>query len=166
MISLILAVSQNGVIGHDNGLPWPRLKADMRHFRTLTLGCPVVMGANTWRSLPHRLDGRTNIVVSRSGSGVEGADRVIGSIDEIAALPAEFGTKIFIIGGAALYHSTAALADAAHVTRVLRSYPGDTSVDLPDLLAGMRLVDSSGTPAQDGLPPLTFETYRRPCRFS
>jgi dihydrofolate reductase len=163
VIALVLAVASNGVIGKNNDLPWPRLKGDMKFFRDLTMGGVVVMGSNTWRSLPKRLDGRINIVVSRTGSA-DGADRVIRGIDEIPLLAEDYpGQDIFIIGGASIYAPTARMADTAFVTRIEREYDGDAVVDLPALLSGMRLSGSRPAPLEPdhSLPTMTFETYRR-----
>ena len=166
MIALVLAVADNGVIGKDNGLPWPRLKGDMKYFRDLTMGGVVVMGSNTWSwSLPKKLDGRTNVVVSRTG--VAGADRVIRGIDEIPFLAEDYpGKDILIIGGASLYGPTARMADTVFLTRVHRDFEGDTVVDVPALVQGMRLAERIDAPLPDdhSLPAVSFETYRRASR--
>jgi len=101
MVSLIVAYSRNRVIGKDNQLPW-RLPGDLAHFKQQTLGKPIIMGRNTWRSIGRPLPGRTNIVLSRSGEGdFEGAV-LVDSID--AAFKAAGNVQeVCLIGGAQLY---------------------------------------------------------------
>ncbi len=127
LIALIAAVARNGAIGKDNQLLW-HLPEDMRHFREITRGKPVVMGRKTWESLPEKfrpLPGRLNIVVSRnpdySATGASLADSLAGAI--AAAKDAE---EIFIIGGAALYHQAMPLADRLYLTEIDRDFIGDT----------------------------------------
>ena len=126
---LVAAVAENGVIGQDGRLPW-RLKSDMQHFRTVTLGKPVVMGRKTFLSLAKPLAGRTNIVVSRDPAfGAPGAV-VAPTLD--AALTAARGDalrrgagEIAVIGGADIYQQTMPTADRLLITRVHLQPSGD-----------------------------------------
>ena len=106
-VILIAAVARNGVIGRDNALPW-RLRADLQHFRAVTLGHPLLMGRKTWESLGRPLPGRRNMVISRSSEfRAEGAE-VFPSADAALAAVGEH-EKVFVIGGAedaALFKST------------------------------------------------------------
>lgn len=129
IISFVVAVSENGVIGRDNGMPW-RLSTDLQRFKKLTLGKPVVMGRKTWESLGRPLPNRTNIVITRdAGYSAEGA-LVVPSIDEalIAGEKAarESGAyEICIIGGAQIYAQAMDKATRLHVTHIKASIDGD-----------------------------------------
>jgi dihydrofolate reductase len=128
---VIAAVARNGVIGRDGQMPW-HLSADMAHFRSLTSGCPVIMGRRTWDSLPPRfrpLPGRTNIVVTRNASwSAEGA--IAAPTLEAALTRARQackpGQRIFVAGGAQLYAQAMALADELELTEVHADAEGDT----------------------------------------
>lgn len=123
-IALIAAVAQNRVIGRDNTLPW-RLRDDLRRFKALTLGLPVVMGRKTWDSLGRPLPGRRNIVITRQvGLKLEGAE-VVHSLDEALAACGEV-ERVFIIGGAQLYAEALPRADELWLTEVKADVDGDT----------------------------------------
>ena len=123
-IYLIAAVARNGVIGAGGALPW-RLPEDLKHFRKLTLGHPVIMGRRTWESLSKPLPGRENIVVSRRpGFDAPGAS-VAASVAAAIALCA--GEPLaFVIGGAEIYAAALPLADGLALTEIARDFEGDT----------------------------------------
>lgn len=122
-VYLVAAVAANGVIGADGRLPW-RLPEDLRHFKSLTLGHPVIMGRRTWESLGRALPGRENIVVTRApGYAAPGAS-VAASLDAALALCAGEPT-VFVIGGGELYAEALAVADGLVLTEIQRDYPGD-----------------------------------------
>jgi len=123
-VYLVAAVAANGVIGAGGKLPW-RLPEDLRHFKALTLGHPVIMGRKTWESLALRpLPGRENIVVTRSpGYDAPGA-HVAASLE--AALAFCAGEPVaYVIGGGALYEAALPLADGLVLTEIGRDYAGD-----------------------------------------
>lgn len=129
IISFVVAVSENGVIGRDNGMPW-RLSTDLQRFKKLTLGKPVVMGRKTWESLGRPLPNRANIVITRdAGYKAEGA-LVVPSLDvalkagEQAANDAGVN-EICIIGGAQIYAQAMDKATHLHVTHIEASIDGD-----------------------------------------
>ena len=100
MISIIVAVAENGVIGDNNRLLW-HISEDLRRFKRITTGHPVVMGRKTWESLGRPLPGRENVVVTRRELSFDGA-RTVHSLDEAYALfPPE--EEVFVIGGAQIY---------------------------------------------------------------
>jgi dihydrofolate reductase len=120
---IIAAMADNRVIGKNNALPWS-LKADMEHFKKLTLGWPCVMGRKTWESLPKRpLPGRPNIVISKSLNAVTGA-KVFASLQDAVAHCAEY-EKVFICGGASVYKDALGLANRIELTVIHRQYEGD-----------------------------------------
>lgn len=128
-IVLVVAVAENGVIGRDNALPW-RLKSDMRHFRRVTMGKPVVMGRKTYRSIGKPLPGRTTIVLSRDPDFA--AERVavaasLGAALDVARADAlrRGADAIAVIGGADVFAQTMPFADRIILTRVRAHPPGD-----------------------------------------
>jgi dihydrofolate reductase len=125
-ITLIVAVAENGVIGAKGGLPW-HLPEDLKRFKALTLGKPILMGRKTWESLPRKpLPGRTNIVVTRD-SGFQDAGAVVAhSIeDALVAAESEHPEEIMVIGGAAIFAATLPLAYRIHWTQIIASPDGD-----------------------------------------
>jgi len=124
-ITLIAAVARNRVIGASNALPW-RLPEDLKRFKALTLGHPIIMGRKTWESLGKPLPGRTNIVVSRAaGFSAAGATRA-GSLDEaLAAAAATASDEVFIIGGAEIYRQALPLAQRLQLTEIDQDFAGD-----------------------------------------
>ena len=122
-ICLIAALAANRVIGKDNALPW-RLPADLKRFKQLTIGHPVVMGRKTYESIGKPLPGRRNLVITRNrGYGAAGCE-VVHSLD--AALAACRGAEqIFIIGGAELYREALPRAQRLEFTEIHAEFAGD-----------------------------------------
>ncbi len=132
MISLIVAASINNVIGVQGQLPW-RLSGDLKRFKALTMGKPIVMGRRTWESIGRALPGRQNIVVTRqTGFRADGCD-VVASTD--AAIDAAGDAEeVMIIGGGEIYRQFLPLADRIYLTRVKVELQGDA--DFPSLDEG------------------------------
>ena len=124
MVSLIVAIAQNGVIGDKNALLW-NIKEDMRRFRTTTTGHPVIMGRKTFESIGRPLPKRTNVVITRGDVQFEGCVMAHSLEEAIAKFPAE--EEVFIIGGAQIYAQALPLVDKLYLTIVHRDYEGDTS---------------------------------------
>ena len=126
-IALVAAVARDGVIGRDGTIPW-RLPEDMRHFRTVTMGHPVVMGRRTWDSLPDRfrpLPGRRNVVVTRNAAWyAEGAERARSLEDALRLV--DGAERVFVIGGGELYAAALPLADELLLTEIDTEFEGDT----------------------------------------
>jgi dihydrofolate reductase len=122
-ISFVVAVARNGVIGLNGDLPW-RISSDLKLFRRLTMGKPVIMGRKTWESLPRRpLEGRTNIVVTRQrGYSARGA-LVAASLRD--ALAKAEGEEACIIGGGKLFREALPIADRLYLTEVDLDISGD-----------------------------------------
>ena len=158
MTSIIVAVAQNGVIGDRNALLW-HISEDLKHFKALTSGHPVVMGRKTYESLGRPLPNRTNVVISRQELEIPGC-RVVHSLDEALALfPEE--EEVFIIGGAQIYAEALPRADRFYLTRVFHDYEGDTH--FPEWNEELwRLVSSEAFPCGKEYPwPFTFECWER-----
>lgn len=123
-VSLIAALAENRVIGRDNALPW-RLPADLKRFRRLTTGHPVILGRKNYESIGRPLPDRTNIVVTRKGGYLAPGCIVVDSLAAAYTAAGET-SEIFIIGGAEIYALTLASADRLYLTQVHATVPGDT----------------------------------------
>ena len=123
-IYLIAAVARNGVIGANGKLPW-HLPDDLKHFKNLTLGHPIIMGRRTWESLGKPLPGRENIVVSRT-AGFEAPGASAASSVEAAVALCAGEAVAFVIGGAEIYAAALPLADGLVLTEIQKDYEGDT----------------------------------------
>ena len=130
ILCLVAAVADNGVIGLANGLPW-RLSTDMKRFKALTLGKPMVMGRKTFDSIGKALPGRVTIVVTRSRDFAADGVRVAHTLADALALAREVagesGTgEIIIAGGGDIYAQAMPLADRLYITHVHAAPDGDT----------------------------------------
>lgn len=126
-IALVVAIAENGVIGRAGGLPW-RLSTDLRRFKAVTMGKPVIMGRKTWESIGRPLPGRHNIVITRRADfSAPGAERA-GSLDEALEIARGNGDveEACVIGGGEIYRRAMARADRLYVTHVLARIDGDT----------------------------------------
>lgn len=126
MISLVLAMAENGIIGNAGAIPW-RIPADMRRFKALTMGKPIVMGRKTWDSFPKKpLPGRTNIVITRDTRFAAHGAVVVHSLeDALARARRESTDEIMIVGGAEIYLAALPLAGRVHLTEVHIEAEGD-----------------------------------------
>ena len=158
MVSVIVAVAQNGTIGDKNALLW-HISEDLRNFKRITSGHPVIMGRKTFESLGRPLPNRQNVVISRTITHIEGCT-VVDSLEKaIALFPQE--EEIFIIGGAQIYAQAMPLADKFYLTRVEHPYDGDTS--FPEWDASQwRLKSEESFPCGEKYPyPFSFQEYER-----
>ena len=131
MITLIVAMSDNGVIGKDGKIPW-RIAEDVHRFKSLTLGKPCIMGRKTWESLPRKpLVGRANIVVTRDSSFRADGAIVAHSFDD-ALMSAAGAEEIMIIGGVEIYEASLARASRIHLTEVHSRIDGDARLEAFD----------------------------------
>ena len=164
-ISMIVAVANNGVIGKDGDLPW-RLSTDLKRFKSMTLGKPVVMGRKCYESIGRPLPNRPNIVISRNPDTVfEGVHVTSGlkkAIEEARQMATEIGVdEICIIGGGEIYRLGMPLADALHVTHVDADIDGDTffpEIDTREWIAGPMTYVPSG---EKDSHPTHFGSYTR-----
>jgi len=129
-VSLIVAVARNGVIGQKNRLPW-KLPADLKRFKALTMGHPIVMGRKTYESIGKALPGRTNIVVTRqAGYRAEGC-LVVDSLEHGLAL-ARSDEEIFVIGGVEIFTQAIPLANRIYLTQIDQDFEGDARLPALD----------------------------------
>jgi len=156
-VSLIAALAKNHVIGAGNALPW-RLPEDLKRFKALTIGHPVVMGRKTFESIGRALPGRRNIIVTRSASFRAGGCEVVESPE--AALLAAAGDKheVFIIGGAELYRAFIDLAECMYLTEIDADVEGDAWFPEFDRTQWQ---ESSREPVAGAALPCAFVTYLR-----
>lgn len=130
-VSLIVAVSENGVIGKDNDLIW-HLPKDMRFFKNTTMGHHVIMGRKNFESIPHKfrpLPNRTNVVITRQTTYKADGCMVVNSVDDALQIAKHNGEEeAFIIGGGQIYKLAleASLVDKVYLTKVHHSFEGDT----------------------------------------
>jgi dihydrofolate reductase len=155
-IVLIYARAANGTIGSDGALPW-RIPADLRRFKALTMGNPMIMGRKTFESLPGLLPGRRHIVLTRDPEWrAEGAE-VARSPDEALRMAGE--GEVAVVGGAEIYTLFMPLAHRIELTEVHADYEGDTRMAEPG--DGWREVAREEHPAEDRRPAHAFVTYER-----
>lgn len=132
-LSIIVAVAENRAIGKNNDLLW-HLSDDLKRFKKLTTGHPVVMGRRTWESLPKRpLPGRRNIVFTQNPDfKAEGAE-VVHSVNGLFEALKDCDEEVFIMGGAAIYNLLLPFTNRLYVTRVYRDFDGDVFFPVIDM---------------------------------
>jgi dihydrofolate reductase len=161
-LTLVAAVARNGVIGRDNDMPW-RLPEDLKHFRRVTLGAPVIMGRRTWDSLPAAfkpLPGRRNVVITRNpGWHAEGAEAAASLQEALRRLADE--PAAFVVGGAQLYAQALPLADELVLTEIDRDFEGDTRFPDFDRAAFTEVARETHRAAPPNDFDFAFVTYRR-----
>ena len=160
IISLVVAVAHNRAIGKDNHLLC-HLPEDMRHFREVTLGRPVIMGRKTWESLPEAfcpLPGRNNIVVSRNAAYQAEGATVASSLEEAIAQAGNV-EQINIIGGADIFRLALPMADVLDMTEIDASFDADTF--FPEFLPEDWQETSRKTQQSESGPTFSFVEYRR-----
>jgi dihydrofolate reductase len=164
-ISLVVAMADNGVIGRDNALPW-RQSSDLKRFKAMTMGKPVVMGRRCYASIGKPLPGRPNIVITRNRDFTAEGVTVAHDYDAGIALAAEEAKRlgvdeICVIGGGEIYRIAIETADLLHVTHVLAEIEGDTffpAID-PEIWAAGEAEELPAGEKDDY--PTRFTTYRR-----
>ena len=163
-IVLIIAVADNGVIGHQGTMPW-RLRSDLRRFKALTIGKPVLMGRKTFASLPRPLPGRTNIVITHDRAlKLQGA--LTTSLDEARAIARgdalrRFATEIAVIGGAEIYAQFLAEADRIELTEVHARPEGDTFFAPLDAAQWQETERVRHAAGEGDTADFSYVTYRR-----
>jgi dihydrofolate reductase len=123
-VAIIAAVSKNGVIGRNGGLPW-HLSADLKHLKALTIGKRIVMGRRTWESLPKQLPNREHVVVTSLALTLPSDVIVVTTLNEALALPNPTD-PVFVIGGNALYADALSVVDDLYLTEIDADVDGDT----------------------------------------
>lgn len=164
IISLVVAQGRNGVIGVNGGLPW-RQRTDLRHFRTVTRGKPVVMGRKTWCSLPSALPDRDNIVLTRDRTFRAAGGWTFGALDVALACAGSRATargvdEICVIGGEDIFRQALPLAQLIRLTVIDAEPEGDAR--FPDIGGGWAETERRDAPPGDGDDfPMRFITLAR-----
>jgi dihydrofolate reductase len=150
LVSLVVAVSRNGVIGRDGGLPW-RISSDLKLFKAITMGKPIIMGRKTWDSLPRKpLPGRRNIVVTTAAGFVaEGAETAASPAAALASAGRDGAPEVCVIGGGTIYKALLPKAGRIYLSEVDMVADGDTHFPMPDP-EHWREVSSEAHPAAPG----------------
>jgi dihydrofolate reductase len=159
LISLIVAMAQNGVIGRDNGLPW-RLAADLRRFRSFTMGKPVLMGRKTHESIGRPLQGRQNLVLTRDRGWTAPGVTVVHSVDEALACAAD-AEELVAIGGAEVYRLVMPFARRIYLTHVHADVSGDTFFPDFDSTQWLDVECRAHAADEDNTYAVTFVTLER-----
>ncbi|WP_421379042.1 dihydrofolate reductase [Bacillus salacetis] len=125
MISFVWAMDENGVIGHENKLPW-RLPEDLKFFKETTMGHPIVMGRKTFESIGKPLPGRENIVLTRDVSYEADGCIIYHEVEEVLHYAEEREVEVMVTGGAEIFKKFILYADKLYVTRIFENFEGDT----------------------------------------
>ena len=163
-VTLVVAIAEDGVIGREGGLPW-RLSTDMKRFKALTTGHPIVMGRKTWESFPKPgpLPGRTNIVVTRDrgwrAEGAQVAHSLEAALEIAAAAPG--GEDICVIGGGEVYGQAIGRADRLAVTHVEARVDGDTRFPAIDPAVWHAVAEERVPAGERDEYPTRFVLYER-----
>ena len=163
--SLIVAMADNRTIGLEGGMPW-HISADLKYFKQVTMGAPVIMGRKTYQSIGSALPGRANVVVTRDETfaapdadvvhSVEHAIRMARAIAEI-----EGGEEVFVIGGAEIYAQAMADADRIYLTLIHAEFPGDAFFPELDEGGWQEVGRETHPPESDGGPSFSFTILER-----
>ncbi|TGB00426.1 dihydrofolate reductase [Sporolactobacillus shoreae] len=125
MISFMLAMDQNALIGRDNSLPW-HLPDDLHYFKKKTVGHSVIMGRKTFDSMGKPLSGRHNIVLTRNPDFAPEGVSVCHSVEELLSSGLTYGKECFVIGGAHVFSALITYADRLYITKIDAEFEGDT----------------------------------------
>jgi len=158
-ISIIVAISQNGIIGREMDLPW-HISADLKRFKALTMGHHIVMGRKTYESIGRLLPGRTTVIITRQSNYQIPGALVVNSIDEAMAVAAD-DLETFIVGGSQIYNLALPLVDTLYVTRVHADVEGDTRFDAIDWSAWECESSERHSAGEKNDHEYSFEIYRR-----
>jgi dihydrofolate reductase len=157
-LSIIVAMSENGVIGRNGDMPW-HLSADLKRFRKLTMGHTIVMGRKTFQSIGRLLPGRKTVIVTRNPDfSVDGA-LMAGSLDE--ALRPREGGDIFVVGGGEIYRIALPLVTRMYITRVRTELAGDTTFPAVDWSKWTRVAAEAWKADADNDFDFDFEDWQR-----
>lgn len=164
-IVFVVAVAENGVIGLGNAMPW-KLKSDLKRFKAITLGRPVIMGRKTFTSVGRPLPGRTNIVVTRDNAFQAPGIVVATSLDaalDVARGDAlrRFATEIMVIGGAEIFAQWLTKADRLEITEVHAAPEGDTFMKPVDLAEWQETARMRHSKADGDTADISYVTYER-----
>lgn len=160
MITIVVAMGHNNVIGADNQLLW-HLPRDLKHFKNLTSGHPIIMGRKTYESIGRPLPNRTNIVVSQRENWFEEGILIVGTIKEALKFAQRIDKDIFILGGGSIYQQTLDKADRLEVTLVDVNIEGDTFFPEIDTRVWEKIAEVAYDKDEANPYNLSFQTFER-----
>lgn len=160
LISAIVAISENNVIGRDGHLPW-RLPADLKYFKSVTTGHHIILGRKNYADIGRPLPDRVNVVLTRNNSFSAPGCVVAYSLEDALQIAKDAGeTECFIVGGAAIYKEALPFCKKLYITRVLASIEGD--VQMPSLGEGWVLQSEEKRDAdENNAYPMVFQIFER-----
>ena len=159
ILSIIVACTENNVIGRDNDMPW-HLPADLKHFKSLTTGNPIIMGRKTYESIGRPLPKRRNLIITRNASYTAEGIEIYQSLEQ-AVENCQQERESFIIGGGQIYNCALEMADRIYLTRIHTEIDGDTF--FPELkMDKWKLVDDQFVHRDDkNEHDMSFQTYEK-----
>ncbi len=160
MITIVVAMGKNREIGVDNQLLW-HLPKDLKHFKELTSGHPIIMGRKTYESIGKPLPNRTNIVISRKTDWFEEGILIVGSIKEALKFAKKIDENVFIIGGGNIYEQTIDLADQLEVTLVDAELNADTFFPKIDEKIWLKTNEITHQKDEKNQFDFSFQTFER-----
>ncbi|HLP69363.1 MAG TPA: dihydrofolate reductase [Rhizobium sp.] len=163
--TIVVAVAENGVIGREGDMPW-RLSTDLKRFKALTLGKPLVMGRKTFESIGRPLPGRPHVIVSRSAGfrpeGVEVVETLDAAMARARAIATATGAdEICVVGGGEIYRQVLPFIDELHVTHVEAEIEGDTTFPPIDPALFEKVMETSVPAGEKDTYPTRYAIYRR-----
>ncbi len=159
IISLIVAASENNVIGKHNKLPW-HLPADLKYFKNTTWAMPVVMGRKTFESIGKPLPGRMNIVITRNPDWKADGVKVVNNFEQAVVDAGYYNVKeIFIIGGAQLFNSLLPSAEKIYLTRIHHNFDGDVFLPVIDKTNWEMISNRYCEPDERNIYPYSFQVW-------
>ena len=164
-LCLIMARAENGTIGAENSLPW-HISSDLKNFKLLTMGRPVIMGRKTFESMGKPLKGRTNIVITRQDGWTAPGTTVVYDVKDALKAARDQATadgvdEIMVIGGAEIYARLLNDADRIYLTEVHRRYDGDAWFTAPDKTQWNETSRERFAPDDEGGPSYSFVVLER-----
>lgn len=144
MISLIVAMDQNRVIGKNNELPW-HLPADLQYFKKVTMGHPIIMGRKTFESIGRVLPGRENVIVTRNQDFKAEGSVVLHDIEQIKTFADSRDEEVFVIGGAEIFKEILPVTDRLYITEIHETFEGDTFFPVIDENQWDKISSNSGS---------------------
>ena len=159
-VTIVVAMAENRTIGKDGDLPW-RLPADLKHFKAVTMGKPILMGRKTWESIGRPLPGRLNVVITRDADYRADGVTVVHSLEGALEAARESGAdEACVVGGAEIYRLALPLADRLELTEVHAAVEGDTAFPAFDP-ADWSETARARFEAEDGRPAFSFVSLER-----
>ncbi|HBV17914.1 dihydrofolate reductase [Chryseobacterium carnipullorum] len=160
MTTIVVAMGEKNEIGFDNKLLW-HLPTDLKHFKDLTSGHPIIMGRKTYESIGKALPNRTNIVISRKKNWFEEGILIVGSIKEALKFAKKIDENIFIIGGGKIYEQTIDMADKLEVTLVKANLEADTFFPKIDMAIWKKTEETCHEKDEKNQYDFCFQTFER-----